>query len=91
VDVATGSLLAEAVTNADGRCDQPLLQGERFRIGRYELRFTLAPYFARHHRDLADPSFLDVISLRFGVADSSVHYHVPLLVSPFGYCTYRGS
>jgi 5-hydroxyisourate hydrolase len=87
----SGKLLAEAVTNADGRCDGPLLEGSALQAGRYELRFFLAAYFARHHPGLPDPPFLDVISLNVGIADPAAHYHVPLLISPFGYSTYRGS
>ena len=78
--------LAEAVTNADGRTDAPLLAGGPLRIGCYELRFTVSGYFA------ADgPGFLDVIPVRFGITEAEVHYHVPLLVSPGAYSTYRGS
>jgi 5-hydroxyisourate hydrolase len=80
-----------AVTNADGRCDKPLLEDNAFLPGTYELMFRVGAYFARHLAGLADPPFLDEIVLRFGIADSSQHYHVPLLVSPYGYSTYRGS
>ncbi len=83
-------VLAEAVTNADGRLDQALLEGAAFQFGRYELTFHVGDYFRAQHTALADPAFLDVIPLRFAVAEDA-HYHVPLLVSPYGYSTYRGS
>ena len=84
-------LLAQTMTNADGRCDAPLLSGEALKAGVYELAFSLGAYFARHHPGLPEPPFLDEIVLRFGIADADRHCHVPLLVSPFGYSTYRGS
>jgi len=82
--------VAEAVTNADGRLDKPLLDGSAFKAGRYELSFHVGDYFRKGGVTLADPAFLDVIPLRFAIADDT-HYHVPLLVSPYGYSTYRGS
>jgi 5-hydroxyisourate hydrolase len=85
-----GEALVEAVTNADGRTDKPLLNGAAFKPGRYELTFHVGDYFRGRGAPLADPPFLDVIPLRFAIADDG-HYHVPLLVSPFGYSTYRGS
>jgi 5-hydroxyisourate hydrolase len=84
------AILAEGVTNADGRMDEPLLQGDTFKPGRYEIAFHIGDYFCRQGAALADPAFLDVIPLRFGIAEDT-HYHVPLLVSPYGYSTYRGS
>ncbi len=78
-------------TNADGRCDAPLLQDDAFIPGTYELEFAAGDYFAAHGVELPAPRFLDVIVLRFGIADATAHYHVPLLVSPFAYSTYRGS
>ena len=84
-------LLAEAVTNADGRCEGPLLFGAALKAGVYELTFSLGAYFSQHHPGLPDPPFLDEIVLRFGIADADRHCHVPLLVSPYGYSTYRGS
>jgi len=84
-------LIAAAVTNADGRTDAPLLQGEALAAGRYELRFHVADYFAGSGAELPLPPFLDVVPVRFGVADPAGHYHVPLLVSPWAYSTYRGS
>jgi 5-hydroxyisourate hydrolase len=84
------AMLAEGVTNADGRMDKPLLEGAAFKAGRYELTFHVGDYFRANRTKLADPAFLDVIPLRFAIADDA-HYHVPLLVSPYGYSTYRGS
>jgi len=83
--------LCEHYTNADGRVDVPLLEGEAFRPGRYQLRFHVDEYFRARGVDLPDPPFLDVVILRFGIADAGAHYHVPLLVSPWSYSTYRGS
>ncbi len=83
--------LISTVTNADGRCDRPLLEQAAFQPGTYELVFHLGAYFAKHFASLSNPPFLDEIVLRFGIADISQHYHVPLLVSPYGYSTYRGS
>jgi 5-hydroxyisourate hydrolase len=85
-----GAVVAESTTNADGRLDEPLLDGGVFKAGRYEMTFHVGDYFRSRGADLADPPFLDVIPLRFSIADDS-HYHVPLLVSPYGYSTYRGS
>lgn len=78
-------------TNADGRTDTPLLDGAAFKAGTYELVFQVAEYFAGAGVELADPAFLDVIPLRFSIADTGAHYHVPLLVSPWSFSTYRGS
>ena len=83
-------VIAEAVTNADGRCDKPLLEGAAFASGQYEITFHVGEYFRRTGAKLSDPPFLDVVPLRFGVSEDA-HYHVPLLVSPFAYSTYRGS
>ncbi len=77
--------LARHVTNADGRCDSPLLQGDAFRAGLYEIVFHVADW-----RDGA-PGFYDEIPIRFRVSDPDAHHHVPLILSPFGYATYRGS
>jgi 2-oxo-4-hydroxy-4-carboxy-5-ureidoimidazoline decarboxylase len=85
------SLLAEAVTNADGRTDEPLLAGGPLRIGRYELRFHVGEYFARGSLSLPQPAFLDIVPVRFAIAEPEGHYHVPLLVTPWSYSTYRGS
>lgn len=83
-------LVAAAVTNEDGRTDAPLLNGETFRPGSYELEFAVADYFSEAGIELADPPFLDDVVIRFALADGQ-DYHVPLLVSPWSYSTYRGS
>ncbi|WP_275285768.1 hydroxyisourate hydrolase [Halomonas elongata] len=83
--------LSEVVTNDDGRCDSPILEGEAFSVGEYELVFHAGEYLDRQGVAGDAPRFLDVIPLRFGVADASQHYHVPLLLSPYSYSTYRGS
>ena len=79
-----------AFTNQDGRLDQPLLEGAAFQPGRYELLFHVGDYFRAQGVTLADPAFLDIVPIRFGISEEA-HYHVPLLVSPYGYSTYRGS
>jgi len=84
------SKIKEVVTNADGRCDAPLLEGSEFESGQYELVFFAGDYLRASGAGLPDPLFLDQIPIRFGMAEQA-HYHVPLLVSPFGYSTYRGS
>ena len=84
-------LLKTITTNADGRAEAPLLEGETFEPGRYELRFHAGNYLKGSGVKVAEPSFLDVVPIAFGIADASQHYHVPLLLSPFGYSTYRGS
>ncbi len=83
--------LCDLVTNDDGRCDGPLLSGKAFGPGRYELIFHVGPYFRASGVELPDPAFLDEVPIRFGVAKVGEHYHVPLLISPYGYSTYRGS
>ncbi len=83
--------IAEAVTNADGRTDTPMLEGKAFEAGVYELIFFAGDYLDTAGADLPDPKFLDQIPIRFGIAEDDKHYHVPLLLSPFGYSTYRGS
>ncbi|ROO26739.1 hydroxyisourate hydrolase [Salinisphaera orenii] len=85
------AVLVERTTNADGRCDAPLLEGAEFTAGRYELILRVGAYFAQRREALDDPAFLDEIVIRFGIAHEDEHYHVPLLVSPYGYSTYRGS
>jgi 5-hydroxyisourate hydrolase len=82
--------IAEAVTNADGRTDAPVLAGKEFVAGRYELVFAAGDYL-RAHGAAGEILFLDEIPIRFGVPDEGAHYHVPLLLQPFGYGTYRGS
>ena len=83
--------VAEGVTNADGRLDQPIVSGPSLAAGVYELEFAAGAWLRAEGFALPDPPFLDVIPIRFGVADADAHYHVPLLLSPFGYSTYRGS
>ena len=83
--------LRSVVTNEDGRCDGPILDQSEFAIGTYELHFMAGDYLKRQGGDLPDPLFLDVVPIRFGIADKASHYHVPLLISAFGYSTYRGS
>ncbi|MEA2884800.1 MAG: 2-oxo-4-hydroxy-4-carboxy-5-ureidoimidazoline decarboxylase [Bradyrhizobium sp.] len=84
-------VVARTTTNHDGRTDQPLIGGRPAPIGRYELRFNIAGYFAARNVLLSDPPFLDTIPLRFSVAEPEGHLHVPLLVTPWSYATYRGS
>jgi 5-hydroxyisourate hydrolase len=83
--------LAGVITNADGRAPAPVLQGADLRPGVYELLFHVGDYFRGRGVSLPEPAFLDRVPVRFGVADVARHYHVPLLISPFGYSTYRGS
>jgi len=82
--------LKSVVTNEDGRCDAPLLAGDEFLPGEYELVFAAGDYLRRQGTSLPQPAFLDIVPIRFGMAEHT-HYHVPLLVSPYGYSTYRGS
>jgi 5-hydroxyisourate hydrolase len=84
-------LVAGLATNADGRTDKPLISADHARAGRFELLFHVGDYFRGQRAQLADPPFLDIVPIRFGVADRDAHYHVPLLVSPWSYSTYRGS
>ncbi|WP_334193419.1 hydroxyisourate hydrolase [Pararhodobacter sp.] len=83
--------IAETVTNADGRTDSPILPQDTFRTGTYELVFFAGDYLRATGQAGADPLFLDQIPIRFGMSDAEAHYHVPLLLSPYGYSTYRGS
>lgn len=82
-------LILKTKTNADGRCDTPLLVNPK--AGAYRLEFDVAAYFKAMKVKLPKVPFLGVVSIDFGIADSKAHYHVPLLVSPYGYSTYRGS
>jgi 5-hydroxyisourate hydrolase len=82
--------VAEAVTNADGRAEAPILPAERFQTGTWELVFFAGDYLRATGQAGAEPLFLDEVPIRFGMAEVA-HYHVPLLLSPFGYATYRGS
>ncbi|MBT3556172.1 MAG: hydroxyisourate hydrolase [Rhodospirillales bacterium] len=83
--------LADVVTNDDGRCDEPILGGDDFAPGTYELLFHAGDYLDTTGADLPAPKFLDQIPIRFGISDVAAHYHVPLLISPYSYSTYRGS
>ncbi len=89
-------LLSKQTTNSDGRTDSPLMADGAMVTGIYELRFSVGAYFqaknkAQSQALLPDPPFLDEVPIRFGIADTAAHYHVPLLVSPWSYSTYRGS
>lgn len=84
-------LLRSTHTNQDGRCDAPLLQGDELQVGLYELVFGAGDYFAAQGVTLPTPRFLDKVTIAFGVPDASQNYHVPLVVSPWSYSTYRGS
>ncbi|WP_072395177.1 hydroxyisourate hydrolase [Hyphomicrobium sp. CS1GBMeth3] len=85
------TVVGSAVTNADGRTDAPILEGEAFVPGEYELHFKVGLYLEAGGRSLPQPKFLDTIVVRFGLSSASEHYHVPLLLSANGYSTYRGS
>lgn len=87
----TLTVIGKATTNDDGRLDQPILEGAAFTHGIYELRFHAGDYLRTTGAVLSDPPFLDIIPIRFGIADPNGHIHVPLLLSPHGYSTYRGS
>ena len=91
IDGETRTLVKTVTTDSNGRCAEPMLDGEAFRVGAWELVFHVADYFISLGVELPDPPFLDRVTLRFGIADSAEHYHVPLLVSPWSYSTYRGS
>jgi 5-hydroxyisourate hydrolase len=91
LDGEARTLVKETTTNADGRTDEPLLTGEAFRTGAYELTFHIGPYFRARGTKAADPPFLDSVPIRFSIAEPDGHYHVPLLCSPWSYSTYRGS
>lgn len=85
------AVLKEVMTNADGRTDEPLLGNAPLRIGRYQIDFHAGAYFANGNFSVSDPPYLDVIPICFAIAEAEGHYHVPLLVSPWSYSTYRGS
>ncbi len=86
-----GTLLRSITTNADGRVDAPLLEGDALKVGQYELRFHAGDYLRKTTVGLVEPLFLDIIPISFGISSADQNYHVPLLLSPFGYSTYRGS
>ncbi len=83
--------LHRGVTNHDGRTDAWLLAQGELRVGRYEILYDIGDYFRAAGFKLAEPAFIDEVCLRFNISDLTAHYHVPLLVSPYGYTTYRGS
>ena len=83
--------LRSLTLNADGRADGPLLDAAAMAVGRYRLLFEVAPYFRARGAALTEPPFIDTVQLDFGICDAAGHYHVPLLVSPWSYSTYRGS
>jgi len=86
-----GKAVASARTNSDGRTTEPLMHGPDFRIGSYELRFHIGDYYQRVTKNESGPLFLDVVPIRFRISEPQGHYHVPLLVTPWSYATYRGS
>jgi len=83
--------LGKTLTNSDGRTDAPLIAAADARVGTYEIIFHVGEYFRRRGAQTADPPFLDIIPIRFAIADPKAHYHVPLLATPWSYATYRGS
>ncbi len=85
------ALVKSVITNEDGRVDGPILDDNEIAKGQYELRFMAGDYLKQQGQELPEPLFLDIIPIRFGISDTTAHYHVPLLISPFGYSTYRGS
>ncbi|MES2538920.1 MAG: hydroxyisourate hydrolase [Pseudomonadota bacterium] len=91
VDAAGKRLLKRTVTNRDGRCDAPLLKGDDMCAGQYELVFDAGDYFAAQGVVVPSPRFIDRVTITFGIADAAQNYHVPLVVSPWAYSTYRGS
>lgn len=91
LDGETRKKMAEMVTNGDGRTDAPILPEGDFATGQYELVFHAGDYLRASDQAGDDPLFLDQVPIRFGMSDADTHYHVPLLLSPYGYSTYRGS
>ena len=91
IDGAGRTLLKRDTTNADGRCSSPLLEGESMAVGRYELVFGAGDYFAAQGVALPEPRFIDQVMIAFGIAHADQNYHVPLVVTPWSYSTYRGS
>ncbi len=83
--------LGSAITNQDGRIDRPLLEGDDLVAGAYELDFNIARYFENQPLELSSPPFLDIVTIRFTIANADQNYHIPLLVSPWAYSTYRGN
>lgn len=91
IGASARSLLADTLTNADGRTDAPLIGGGPLRIGSYELQFHIGVHYAAAGIAASEPAFLDIVPIRFSIAEPEGHYHVPLLVTPWSYATYRGS
>jgi 5-hydroxyisourate hydrolase len=91
LDGGQRTLLKQDATNNDGRCNTPLLEGDSLRAGQYELVFAAGDYFAAQGVALPSPRFIDRVTIAFGVADPGQNYHVPLVVTPWSYSTYRGS
>ncbi len=88
---SSNNLIKTVITNLDSRCDAPLLSGSAFTVSTYKQQFSVGDYFMTKALNLSNPLFLDIVPLRFGIADTSAHYHVPLLYPPWSYSTYRGS
>ena len=91
IDGADWTHLTTKITNSDGRTDGPILPADEFRVGKYELLFYVGEYLDRIGAPAEVPRFLDEVPIRFGISDRTSHYHVPLLISPFSFSTYRGS
>ena len=91
LDAGVAATLRRLTLNADGRADGPLLDATTMAVGHYRLVFEVAPYFRARGTNMAEPPFIDLVQIDFGIADAAGHYHVPLLVSPWSYSTYRGS
>ena len=91
MELAGPVTILQLALNADGRANGPLLNAADMAVGRYRLLFEVAPYFKARGLILPEPPFIDTVQLDFGIADAAGHYHVPLLVSPWAYSTYRGS
>lgn len=91
VESGARTLLAATTTNEDGRCGAPLLEGDAMKAGRYELVFDAGDYFAAQGVPMPEPRFIDQVTLAFGIAHTDQNYHVPLVVTPWSYSTYRGS
>ena len=91
VGTSARGILTETITNADGRTDAPLIGGEPLRMGTYEIAFHAGDYFRRIGTPMPAPAFIDIVPIRFGISEPEGHYHVPLLVSPWTFSTYRGS
>jgi 5-hydroxyisourate hydrolase len=85
------TLVTSAITNSDGRCDQPLLEGANFLAGEYQIEFDIGKYFEKRHQNTHELPFLNKVVIRFSVGSGDENYHVPLVVTPWSYSTYRGS